>query len=55
MQRYDIVHSHDGEAVDVLPTIAADLEQAWLIARHTYPHDHLIVLSAEEQNCWLVP
>ena len=50
MQRYDIVHSHDGEALDVLSTIAVDLEQAWLIARQTFPQAHLIVLSADEQD-----
>ena len=47
MQRYDIVHSPNGVELDVLSTIAEDLEAAWVIARDSFPQEHVMVLSVE--------
>lgn len=45
MQRYDIVHSPNGGEVDVLSTIAEDLDAAWVIALESFPQEHVMVLS----------
>ena len=50
MQRYDIIHSPDGVEVDVLPTIAEDLEAAWVIARQSFPQRHVMVLVAQDAD-----
>jgi hypothetical protein len=50
MQRYDIIHSPDGVEVDVLPTIAEDLEAAWVIARQSFPQQHVLVLLAKDAD-----
>ena len=47
MQRYDIVHSPNGVELDVLSTIAEDLDAAWVIARESFPQEHVMVLSVE--------
>ncbi len=47
MQRYDTVHSSNGVELDVLSTIAEDLEAAWVIARESFPQEHVMVLSVE--------
>jgi hypothetical protein len=47
MQRYDIVHSPNGVELDVLSTIAEDLEATWVIARDSFPQEHVMVLSVE--------
>ena len=47
MQRYDIVHSPNGVELDVLSTIAEDLEAAWVIARESFPQEHVTVVCIE--------
>jgi len=41
MQRYDIIHSPDGVELDVLTTIAEDLDAAWVIAQESFPQEHV--------------
>jgi hypothetical protein len=50
IQRYDIVHSPDGVELGVMPTLAEDLEAAWLIARQSFPQQHVMVLAVVEDD-----
>jgi hypothetical protein len=50
MQRYGIIHSLDGVQVEVLPTLAQDLEAAWGIARQSFPQQHVMVLLAQDEG-----
>ncbi len=50
MQRYGIIHSLDGVQVEVLPTLAQDLEAAWGIARQSFPLQHVMVLLAQDEG-----
>jgi hypothetical protein len=47
MQRYDIIHSPDGVELDVLTTIAEDLDAAWVIAQESFPQEHVTVVCIE--------